>query len=410
MGSWAGRAAWLATALAGAGAGWFLAGRQLDRRVDLERLTLLVDTGRFGEAERLLALRLADQPFDNAGWMLEGRRRAAADDLAGAVEAFGRVEETSNTYYPEAQLRRGQAALLRDDAAAAEASLTAALRRCEPGSPPWKEAARQLLDILETQDRGPQYQQVIEALIQRSNLEERPLLRDRATIHESARVPVGDRLVQLRKYVAANPADAVSLGALALALGEDGQAEAAFQMLAPTMAAPGAHPYELHRAWAQILYDLQKFDELRAALAAAPAETQAHPWHWRYLSTAQQRANDWPAALESIRKAVALDPRNPGLHREYAAVAHRAGRPELGAAAEKKSGVLKAEETELRDAWKKWIDLNQRRASFAETAAAATRLAAACMVAEKPGGAAYYREMAAVFNEQARLEAAAKRP
>ena len=385
----------------GAAAGWEAQRRFALPRTSVERARLLLDFGRSAEARAIIDARLARDPDDNETWLLEGRRRGAENDYSGAAEAFGKVAEES-LFYPESRLRRGQVAMLRHDAKTAEEAFRATLYRGQPGDAGWLEAGEQLLNLQNLQDRTVEAAELSDLLLRHMSPGDRARLQDELTIRSTGRIDVRERIAGLRKFVAANPTDQVSLGALALALCEDGRPDEALLAVKPAFASGADLPYLVWRGRLRALFDSQQFEELRAALPLAPAAAREQSWYWSFLATAQQQANDGAGALASIQKALTFDDQELPINRLAATIFRRNGRPELADAAEQRATVRGQREKELRDAWAWWTGCNAGRKPYATTAAAGQRLATACAALGQTGRAAYYREMAAAFADLAR--------
>jgi thioredoxin-like negative regulator of GroEL len=128
------RATLAALWLVGSGfAAYWIAPRAYEEQYDARYADLLLDTGHWDEAKRLLEARLRAEPGENQTILMLARCMAGSGDTARCAELLAEVPDSS-PLKPDALLREGQARLQIGDAVAADSGFNICVQRAFPTS------------------------------------------------------------------------------------------------------------------------------------------------------------------------------------------------------------------------------------------------------------------------------------
>lgn len=286
--------------------------------LDLARFEALTESRRFESAEVMLTDYLRQAPNDpEANYLLAQllleRPAPAGDalerDAQRALSLLKRVRTSDPAREAQAKMYEGKALKRLDRWAACESAMNEALR-LDPTVP---EAAWILLDLFYLEGRPAD-----SATLAMKMFRIEPDPHDRAQyllelVRQDAQPPDAASIVeQLAPVVRAEP-DAVE-PAVALALGHirNSNADEGLEMLKTLQLRHRDDP----RAWDGLMtgHDLAGQPEAIAALLGIlPASLADDPRFETHRGKVAQWKNDWPAAAEAYRRALKVNPFDPGL-------------------------------------------------------------------------------------------------
>jgi tetratricopeptide (TPR) repeat protein len=276
---------------------------------DLNTLSTWLRQKRYAEAEPALRERLRRSPQDGDSRILLAMLLGARNDLLGCARELDRVPY----WWPkkaEARFRAGQAYLMIDRARDAEAEWLAVVE-ADPlhASPPdiFHDAGRALLNLYALEDRWDDAKVVLWRLYDESPPSDRPGLLAMRMRSELERVAPLESAVQLRRFVAADPADWEAVRALAHAERQLGlRAEAAAHLRQCLEARP-----DDSRAWRDYLSLLRAAGDTTGLLDAVeriPKAAETEPEVWNYRGLALEKHGDLRGAANAYREAIERNP------------------------------------------------------------------------------------------------------
>lgn len=319
---------------------------------ELRPLRGLVDARRYDEAEPPLRERLRLSPNDDESRMLLARILAGREQLVACARELHRVPFWSPRK-AEALFLEGQAYLDAGLARPAEA----ALRRCvedealHPTPADFHKAATELLiELLVTEERWSDAQDVVWAMYDRVGPADRPAALVMWFRAEVERIDPKATVDRLRKYAAADPGDVEARRALAKveqALGRDDEAR---RLMQACLAARPDDP-RVWRDWLKILKASDDTKGMAEAIARLPASAENDPEILEYRGMIREAAGDMPGAEEAYRRAVEGKPFDEDFHYRLALVLGRLDRRDEARGHLDRSKALRAAHTRLVDAF-----------------------------------------------------------
>ncbi len=195
---------------------------------------------------------------------------------------------------------------------------------------------------------------------------------------ELERVSPKESIVELRRYVAADPGDCEALHALALAeiaLGQRAEGERRLEDCLKM------RPDYL-RAWRSSLaafLEQGDLDRFLATLRVPPSSADNDPETWFFRAVASEKTSDFPMAASHFQKAIDLNPFLGKCYYRLAAIQGRLGLREAAAANRRKSSEIHEARGRFHGAYAKFFDSFRSKEPGTPTPAeAARRLAAIC--------------------------------
>jgi tetratricopeptide (TPR) repeat protein len=369
----------LCTAAAGFNAWWYW--RETRPLPDIAATERLLRQGNAAAAETSLLERVRRSPHDGELRTLLARAVAARGDLLACARQLHQVPYWSSQK-PDALHREGQAYLQLDRARDAERAWLELIKDdpLHPVAPDLlTDAYNALLRLYAIEDRWEDAYPVIWSAYDRaSGTQERLYWLTMRMRAELERVSPKESIVELRRYVAADPGDCDALHALGLAeiaLGQRAEGEAHLEECLKI------RPDYL-RAWRSLLAafleegDLERF---LAKLRVPPPSADNDPETWFNRGVAGEKAGDWRMAASHFQKAINLNPFLPKAYYRLRAAQDRLGLREAAIVSRKKSTVINEARGRFQGAYADFFEsARSEQPPKITPAAAARRLAAIC--------------------------------
>lgn len=328
---------------------------------DLATINGWVRTQRYDEAERALREHLRRSSRDGEARMVLARLLAGRNDLRACALELDRVPE----WWPEkaeARLRAGQAYFALNRAKDAEAEWKALINAdaLHPTPPKiFHDAATALLNIYATEERWDEALVIMWRVYDESPPSEhlpQLLLRIKS---ELERVGPAYAIIELRKYLAADPTDWEALRALSQCERQLGQHAEAMKHINECLSKRPEDP----RAWRDYLSMLQQrgdTEELMAAVARIPRGAETEPEIWKFRALLREKASDWAGAASAYREAIARNPFVSEYHYRLGISEGRLGHRQTAKQELDRSTELKDARLQLKDAYVAVFDANEK--------------------------------------------------
>jgi tetratricopeptide (TPR) repeat protein len=346
--------AFLGMSLLGFNAWWYW--RDNRSITDLKTIATWLAREQYALADTTLREHLRRSPHDGEVRTMLARLLAAQGDYIGCARQLHEIAPWWPTKV-DALYREGQAYLIANRAKDAE---TAWLKATEddplhPGPPDIvHDASLELLKLYSTEERWEELHKILWAAYERASPQDHLTLLSMRIRSEMERIAPEVSIVQLERYIAADPTDWEALRALArakLSLGRKEEADRHFQ------ACIESRPDD-PRGWRDyltMLHDLGELEAWTALLARVPASAESEPEIWRFRGLQKEKAGEWTGAAEDYRKALALNPFLTAVHYRLGMVEERLGHRDAAAEHRKQTETLREARNDLRMAY---IDLN----------------------------------------------------
>ncbi len=348
---------------------------------DLATLSRSIGSDRSGRAENALREYARRSPYDASVRVILARALAARGDYLGCARQLHEVPYWS-PLKPESLYREGQAFFQLDRVRDAERAWLELIKDdpLHPVSPALlSDAYKGLLKTYAIEDRWEDGYPVIWSAYDRASGSEERLywltMRMRA---ELERVSRKEAIVELRRYVAADPQDCDALHALAraeIAIGQREEGERHFKQCLKL------RPDYL-RAWRDCLNNFLDQGELEPfleMLRVPPPSADNDPETWFFRGVASEKAGDWRTAASHFQKALELNPFHNKCYYRLGVAQGRLGLPEEAASNRKRSSEINEARGQLPAVYAQFFDsFKAKEPDPAVAAAAARRLAAIC--------------------------------
>jgi tetratricopeptide (TPR) repeat protein len=369
----------LVAGLVGFNAWWYW--RESRPLEDLATISRWMTHDQSARAELALREHLRRSPHDGAVRVMLARALATRGDLLSCARQLQQVPYW-HPQKPEALYREGQAFLQLDRVRDAERAWLELIKD-DPLHPVsaglLSDAYKGLLKIYAILDHWEDAYPIIWNAYDRSSGSEERLywltMRMRA---ELERVAPKESIVELRRYVAADPDDCESLHALAraeIALGERDLGERHFAECLKRRP-------DYVRAWRDGLTGLLEqgeFDRFLAMLRVPPPSADNDPETWFFRGVASEKAGDWRMAAAHFQKGIELNPFHNKCYYRLGMAQGRLGLSKEAAANRRKSTEINEARGQFPVAYAAFFDSYKSGATGASApAASARRLAAFC--------------------------------
>lgn len=328
---------------------------------DLAALSTMIRGGRLDEAEGALREHLRRSPNNTEARIVLARVLAARKDLLGCAKELDRVPEWSPSK-SEARLRAGQAYLEVNRAKDAETQWQAVIKPdlLHPVDPKiFHDAATALLNLYATEDRWDEAHVVMWRAYDEAAPSEHLALMTLRMKSEMERIAPGPAMVQIKKYVTADPTDYDSL--LALAHTERmllRRADALKHIKACLQTRP-----EDPRAWREyltMLHEEGNLDELRDAVARVPRSAETEPEIWKFRGIVLEKKGDWAGAARAYRQAIERNPYEHEYHYRLGMAEDRLGRRPQAQEHKARANVLTKARSELSLVYSRYFELRAK--------------------------------------------------
>jgi len=342
---------------------------------DRSLVSLLIDSGHYGEAEQMLRARVLDVPSDARAILLLARALAGMDDVRGCIETLELVNDHS-PMKPEALLRQGQAYLQLRDAQHAEF----AFRRCVQHSDVDRETARiawaQLAGLFGAKDRTDDLRIALwslhEIVDERARIDVQRQLVELSLVRQEPKA----RAEQLKSFIAGNPHDFEARVALGLAYLESNAIEDGMRIIRECLDSKPLDP-NAWRAWLRAVYQEGDLAKLAQELESAPRELAEQSGYWKLRALVAQENGDWDHADECLAKAIVISPGQADLHGQRAIVLSRLKRTTEADQEGQTARQLRDAYAALRVAYEDWLQAKAANSSTESRATIAHRIAQA---------------------------------
>jgi tetratricopeptide (TPR) repeat protein len=324
------------------------------RTPDIAEVDRRLAAGRFVEAAQGATAYLRWQPEDARAMVTLARARAALGDLPGCIAALERVPARS-IRKPEALYRIGQAGQALGRARDAEAAYRASIRLDPYGPDAGRSARLALMAILAMEERVGEFKslawETYESLPEANRLDVLTMLT--RIEYEQTRPEIN--AATLRRYLAADPADAQARAGLAAALDHANDPEAARSLYARAVAERPDDP-ELRERYMSLLQRMGDLESLRSVLAGRSAGSDARPATLKFIGLVAESAGDFAGARDAYARLAALAPDDPEAHHRLALALFRLGRKTEAQAETGIRSRLGELEDARRRAWDRFAD------------------------------------------------------
>lgn len=371
----------LSTGLLAFNAWWYW--RDTTPLADLGVINAWIAQEQFAQAEPALRECLRRSPHDGEARIMLAKVLAAQGDLRGCARQLHEVP----FWWPtkaEAIFREGQAYLMANRAKDAEICWRA-IEQEDPLHPPASEilsdVSLQLLGLYAMENRPEDAAVVLWNAYEHAKPVDHLSLLSMRVRSELERLAPEATIIQLARYVAADPSDWEALRALAraeLALNRKEEAQRHFQ--ACLEAAPD-NP-RVWRDYLSMLHDTGDQETFAAMLTKVPPTAESASDIWRFRGLLKENAGDLPEAAQEYRTALKHNPYAMASHYRLATVEQRLGHRESAAEHRKKADQLRNARGELQAAFENVLaaDLAQQKQTSVDPdlQTSISRLASVC--------------------------------
>lgn len=328
---------------------------------NLATISAMIRSGRSNESEPALREHLRRVPGDAEARMLLARVLAARKDLLGCARELDLVPEWSPSK-PEARLRAGQAYLELNRAKDAETEWQAVIKAdpLHPVSPMvFHDAATALLNLYATEDRWEEAHVVMWRSYDESAPSEHLALMVLRMKSEIERIAPGPSMLQIQKYVSADPSDLESLRALAHAERMLLRRTDAMNHIKACLKVRPDDP----RAWRDYLSMLQEegnLDELREAVARVPRGAETEPEVWKFRGIVCEKDGDWAGAARAYREAIDRNPYVNEYHYRLGTAEDRLGHRQKAKEHKDRAAVLREARAQISLAYSHFFEVRDK--------------------------------------------------
>lgn len=332
---------------------------------DLGTLSGMIRAGRLNEAEPALREHLRRSPNDAEARIVLARVLAARKDLLGCAKELDKVPDWSPSK-AESRLRAGQAYLEVNRAKDAETQWQAVIKAdpLHPVAPEiFHDAATALLNLYATEDRWDEAHVVMWRAYDEAAPSEHLALMTLRMKSEMERIAPGPAMLQIQKYVAADPTDFSSLFALAHTERMLLRRADAMKHIKLCFQARPEDP----RVWREYLTMLQEegnIDELRDAVARLPRAVDGDPEIWKFRGIVCEKTGakggDWEGAAKAYRRAIELNPYQHEYYYRLGMAEDRLGHRQQAKEHKAHSDVLTKARSELSAVYSRYFELRAK--------------------------------------------------
>lgn len=324
----------------------------------------LISRSKTDEARVALETQVARSRHDYQARMKLARLLAKAEDYPGCARLLREVPEwapnKAESLFIEAQSFK-QVDRMRD-AEAAWKQLTAG-DPLHPVSPRYYQgAARELIGHYVLENRLDEARDLIMRSFDLGTVSERADIMIMRTRAELERIAHEEAVTRLRAYVAADPDDWQARTALAAEEQATDHPDAADALIQSVLAVRPEEP-SVWRTYLEILQPRGNRDAIRDAIARLP-KTEAidnDPVLWKFRGQMLEWDNDLEGAAKALTKATDLNPSLPEPYYKLGLIEQRLGRTADAAKHLKRSRDLRKADTDLDDAFHKFVDISRDR-------------------------------------------------
>jgi thioredoxin-like negative regulator of GroEL len=329
---------------------------------DLKTIGNWLTHEQYALAEPALRKHARRSPHNGEVRTMLARLLAARGDYLGCADELRQVA----TWWPtktEALYREGQAYLMANRAAAAERAWLKAIEDdpLHPGPPATiHDASLELLKLYSTEERWEELHDVLWGAYERANVTDHLTLLSMRIRSEMERIAPEVSVIQLERYVAADPTDWEARRALARAELATGRKDEAHQHFKECIESRPDDP----RGWRDfltMLYDQGDLESWTALLARVPPSADGDPEIWRFRGLQKEKEVNWAGAADAYRQALKLNPYLPAAHYRLAMVEERLGHRETAAIHRKKTDILREARNDLRTVYTDLINAEDAR-------------------------------------------------
>jgi tetratricopeptide (TPR) repeat protein len=287
---------------------------------------------------------------------------AARGDLRGCALQLHEVPFWSPSK-AESLYREGQVYLMLNRAKDAENAWLAVIED-DPLHPKPEDivhdASLELLKLYSTEERWEELRKVLWDAYERASPADHLTLLSMRMRSELERIAPEVSILQLERFVTADPADSQALRALAraeLALGRKDEAGRHFQQCLK------AHPDDsrVWRDYLTMLYDQGDLDAWTDTLARVPSTSENDGEIWRFRGLRKEKSTDWSGAAEDYRKALQLNPYVTACHYRLAMAEERLGHRQAASEHRRRADQLREARNDMRLAYADLVNAEDTR-------------------------------------------------